>query len=568
MKIRDKIVLSNLAIILLISVTVSFLVGKVVIQRLTERITQTAVNSVAGIAEFNYKLSQRILTENGASMVELQADNAALRLSGLLAGKNRDDYKAIRADAKIRRIATAPILLDKRRVGYLDVFDRQGVCVLHPNRSLEGTNFKVWMNEYPKMWELVRRSFSQDKVNGRYEFIDENGVARSKYMVITHVPNTSFNVTAVVNLDDYYASAHRQIKEKEGNLTANVETMIESIAAKTQRTAQIFGLIILAAAAVVSVVFGVWFANSIARPVTRLTDAVQEIGKGDFSARVDVDGDDEVERLVDAFNHLGGQLREHMENLRLEVTARQAVESELKIARSIQRSLLPSAKPPFPDRGEFSLRGLLEPAQEVAGDFYDYFFVDDDTLALVVGDVSGKGIPAAFFMAVTRTLLKSVSLREPDPAKVLSIVNRVLCSENDACMFVTMFFAFYDVRTGALTYANAGHQPAVRLRGDGGPERFGALGNSALGIGSNRSYESGVDHLEPGDAMILYTDGVTEAQTMDEEMWGEERFAAALSQLNDRSPDAICEEIAAKVKAYEKNVLFDDLTILALRRER
>ena len=326
---------------------------------------------------------------------------------------------------------------------------------------------------------------------------------------------------------------------------------------------------LLALAGVITMVIIVWLlVVGLTRPIRRLTAGARRMASGDLSVRVgDIRPGDEIGELAGAFNVMGNQLTENLERIKKETAARQAVESEIRIARQIQESLLPRTFPPFPLRTEFNLFGHNLAAREVAGDFYDYFFVDDDHLVLVIADVSGKGVAAAMFMAVTRTLFRNICVSAGDPAVALGQANRVLCQDNEASMFVTVFLAYYQVSTGLLTYGNAGHNEVIMLRADGGVDCFGVLGDVPLGIIEDRRFKSTTTRLGPGDTLIFYTDGITEALSPDGEFFGEERLVDLARSLRRESVNVCCRRIIDAAMDFQQGDHFDDITMMVLRRE-
>jgi len=249
---------------------------------------------------------------------------------------------------------------------------------------------------------------------------------------------------------------------------------------------------------------------------------------------------------------------------------KERMEGELKVARDIQLGIVPAIFPPFPEREEFDLHASLESAREVGGDLYDFFLLDDDHLCLAIGDVSGKGVPASLFMAVTITLLRAVGHRTALPDEVLARVNAPLCRDNDAAMFVTLFFAVYDVRTGELAYSSGGHPPPYVVRAGGGVEPLPQTAGAGLGVSSRIAFGVGTAQLECGDGLLLYTDGVTEAMDAKGGMFGEARLEAALSGAGPQ--DGAAPMMAAVRAAVEKFTAgaeqYDDITMLGFRRTR
>jgi sigma-B regulation protein RsbU (phosphoserine phosphatase) len=243
---------------------------------------------------------------------------------------------------------------------------------------------------------------------------------------------------------------------------------------------------------------------------------------------------DEVGKLAESFITMEHALRQSVRELKETTTAKERIESELKIARDIQMSMVPKTFPPFPNRPEFDLYAILVPAREVGGDFYDFFFIDDNHLCFAIGDVSGKGIPAALFMAVTRTLFRTIASRASEPDKILSLLNREMCRNNDTCMFVTVFCAVLDIRTGEVEYSNGGHNPPY-LISHNATSPLKKTGGMALGFKEDLTYRAEKIMLRTGDALFLYTDGVTEAMDVRGNQFSARRLAEFLHQFNNSS---------------------------------
>jgi len=305
----------------------------------------------------------------------------------------------------------------------------------------------------------------------------------------------------------------------------------------------------------------------VTRPIATLVASVRRVARGDLNSRVEgITSHDEIREFADAFNSMVVDLKGHVAALTSETAARQAVESELRVARSIQASLLPRTFPPFPDRAEFDLHALVIPARQVAGDFFDFFFIDDDVLALLVADVSGKGAPAAIFMAMTRTVIRDQARAGASPADVLTGTNRIIASDNDETMFVTVFFAHYNTRTGELIYANAGHNPPC-IGVPGSPvHRLAESTGTILGVFEGQIYTQRTVQMQAGQSLVLYTDGVTEALDANDNQFSLDRFEDIVATNPAASPEEITTLVAETVEQYRSSPLQDDVTLLALRR--
>jgi len=245
---------------------------------------------------------------------------------------------------------------------------------------------------------------------------------------------------------------------------------------------------------------------------------------------------------------------------------KERMESELNIGREIQMSMIPLKFPPFPDRDEFSIYAALEPAREVGGDFYDYYFLDEERLCFCIGDVSGKGVPAALFMAMARTLIKSRAYDDTSTASILTHVNDELSADNESCMFVTIFSGILNVKTGELLYTNAGHNPPYLRRRDGALQRLDQRHGPAIGAMEGMVYKEERDRLEPGDLLFLYTDGVTEAMDVEHQLFSEDRLMDLLASMDTNDADSAVDRTVAAVRAFEGDAeQADDITVLGLR---
>lgn len=244
---------------------------------------------------------------------------------------------------------------------------------------------------------------------------------------------------------------------------------------------------------------------------------------------------------------------------------KQQIASELSVATHIQTSMLPRIFPAFPAQKEFDIYAMTNPAKEVGGDFYDFFLVDDDHLAVVVADVSGKGIPAALFMVIAKTLIKDHAQRGTSPDVVFTEVNRLLCEANDEGMFVTAWLGVLELSTGHLSYVNAGHNPPLLRRAGGGYDYLRTRSGFVLAGVEETRYHSCSLELAPGDALFLYTDGVTEATDAEKQLYGEERLAAALNSHKDYAPKELLSAVRDDVEAFVGQApQFDDITVLSL----
>ena len=243
-----------------------------------------------------------------------------------------------------------------------------------------------------------------------------------------------------------------------------------------------------------------------------------------------------------------------------------AIRHDLKIAKQIQQSILPKKFPPFPNRKDFEIYASMNSAKSVGGDFYDFFLINDEMLGFVIADVSDKGIPAAIYMAVSRTIIRAAALTGLSPEKCMEYSNDLLSKENISDMFVTVFYGILNTKTGEIIYSNAGHNPPCILKKDGTVIETELTHDIVLGIMEDAKFKTKNISLKPGDTIYLYTDGVTEAMNKKHELYSEKRLEKELIKLKDSSPQEIINGIISSVEEFTKGAeQSDDITMLTLK---
>ena len=323
----------------------------------------------------------------------------------------------------------------------------------------------------------------------------------------------------------------------------------------------VFAVILLAVAAIIN-----GFAASIADPIIALKEDVARISGGNLDYRAEIRTDDEIGELAASFNDMSSSLKEYVENVRSMTAEKERLGAELSVATRIQADMLPSHFPAFPERTDFDIYASMTPAKEVGGDFYDFFLIDDDHLGLVIADVSGKGVPAAMFMVITRTLIKNHALSGEGPAQILTSVNRQLCENNDEMLFVTAWIGILTLSTGALATADAGHEyPAIRRGVSGSFELVITEHYPPLGTIPDNEYVQEDLTLSRGDALFLYTDGVTDARNSARSKFGADRMLASINRHADRSPEELLVAIKSDIDSFiGGNDQFDDITMMSV----
>ena len=286
-------------------------------------------------------------------------------------------------------------------------------------------------------------------------------------------------------------------------------------------------------------------------------------GAFDFATKP-IDLDDlsvTIEKAIEQINFIKAMQQEHMQL--------ESIKSDLAVASEIQQAILPRIFPPFPENAQqIDIAASMNAAKDVGGDFYDFFRIDDDHISFVIADVSGKGVPAAIFMAVSRTLIRATGIRGVTPSECITYCNSLLVDESVNCMFVTAFYGIYNLRTGEVTYTNAGHNPPYVVKADGSIHRLPITKNVLVGFVEDFQFTEDTVQLEHGDSLLLYTDGVTEAINVNCEEYGTERLKAVLARHAQSNCQEMIDAVKADVKAFAgEEEQSDDITLLAIKRQ-
>lgn len=457
-------------------------------------------------------------------------------------------YAGTGSARRIRGIVTADISLDwlAQMIGAIKVLDtgyafllsRNGAIVTHPvtNHIMNETIFSL----AEAADDTALREIGRRMLRGESGFVPYRGFAGvPARLYYGPIPAAGWSLAIVF---------------PENELFAGIRDLTFTVAA-----IGILGMLLIALVVVL-------IARSITRPLHSLSIAAGRMSRGDFDVQLPAQAArDEVGDLSRAFAAMNRDLQVHIQNLVATTAAKERIEGELSVAHDIQMSILPKMLPPFPNREEFNLYAVIEPAKEVGGDFYDFFQLGENHLCLVIADVSGKGVPASLFMAVTKTLIKATARMDMSPAEILCRVNDQMARDNDQSMFVTVFCAVLDLRSGELTYTNAGHNPPVLIPRQGAPRYLPKTRQLVIGAMEDFPYQAESLRMAPGDCLLLYTDGVTEAMNLQDELYAEERLLAVGNELQHEPIVAIVKGTVASIKAFAGAApQSDDITIMAI----
>jgi len=331
-------------------------------------------------------------------------------------------------------------------------------------------------------------------------------------------------------------------------------------------------LIVIVAAFIIAVITSIAVSFAITKPINSLSKAAgkfvtdKQAGDGESAiSQVNIRTGDEIEKLSNAIKQMAADINSYITDLTQVTAEKERIGAELGVAAHIQLSMLPCIFPAFPDRKEFDIYATMTPAKEVGGDFYDFFMVDNRHLAIVVADVSGKGVPAALFMVIGKTLIKDHTQSGADLSTVFTTVNNLLCDANSEGMFITAFEGVLDLVTGEFAFVNAGHEMPCICKKDGTYVPYKTRAGFVLAGMENMKFTGGCTMLEPGDRIFQYTDGVTEATNANNELFGMTRMVESLNNHRNDKPQELLPALKADIDAFVgKAPQFDDITMLAL----
>jgi len=422
--------------------------------------------------------------------------------------------------------------------GVAFLLSRTGTIVSHPDPELIMRESIFSIAE--EVGRPRARSVGQAMIRGETGFVEFRGFrdGRPYWLAYAPVPGTGWSLGAMFPQDQIMAKVLELTRLK----------------------------VILGGLGVVALLgFALWIGRSISRPIRDLDAAARLLAGGNLDAPLPAPrGAEEVARLTASFSSMRDELKRYIEDLKETTAAKARIENDLKTARTIQLDILPSRftfDPPCPS---IAIHAVLEAAREVGGDFYD-FFLCGRKLFIAVGDVSGKGVPAALLMAISKAYLKAFAVQTRSPMEALRQLNDELAAENDEGMFLTVFCALMDLETGECVYANGGHNPPFILRRSGDVELVPPVKGPLIGLDTGKRFDEGRVTLAPGDLLVVYSDGVVEAEDTSQALYGEERALAALVRLRGQGPRAIVDALLEDVRAFTREAAqSDDITLLAV----
>ncbi len=365
----------------------------------------------------------------------------------------------------------------------------------------------------------------------------------------------------------------------EDTVTSATTELIEALGRKNSEMVQeadrlflsAFGLLLIATVLLVVITYIISrrLSSRLVRPIVDLTDKVSAIKGDDLSFRWDQHTNDEIDVLADSFGTMTKRIEQYIVDITAITAEKERIGAELSVAKQIQADMLPCIFPAFPERDDFDIYANMSPAKEVGGDFYDFFLLDDDHLVMVMADVSGKGVPAALFMVISKTIIKNQTQFSDSPKQILETANNLLQENNAEDMFVTVWLGILEISTGKLKAVNAGHEYPVIRGTDGKFELLKDKHGMVLGTMPGLKYREYDAEIEEGGCLFLYTDGVAEATDAKNELYGTERMLEALNRDPMAKPQQLLVNVRADIDAFVGDApQFDDITMLAMERKK
>lgn len=360
------------------------------------------------------------------------------------------------------------------------------------------------------------------------------------------------------------------VLDENGQAIAEIQYIIDMRQVRSELNSFLYTMILISLCIVAAALlcYILFVRCVVTTPIGHLAKFTNDItASGEFKNRqITIRTGDEIEALGNSFNYMLLELERYIADLTSITAEKERIGAELSVATHIQASMLPCVFPAFPSRSEFDIYATMTPAKEVGGDFYDFFLVDSDHLALVIADVSGKGVPAALFMAISKILIKNYSQTGISPKTVLESANNRLCENNEAEMFVTVWLGIMEISTGRLVCANAGHEYPVIKRSGGEYELIRDKHGFVLAGMEGSRYQEYELKLNRGDILYVYTDGVCEATNSNEELFGTDRMLEALNACESDLPLQILPAVKSRIDAFVGDApQFDDITMMVVR---
>lgn len=535
---------------------VPLLIFGYIVHRDVRAISESTIQAGTSLGHSAASDSAVALENLGVEIIRQKALDVALQCRIFMRSRRGWSIYDLQRDPHFRQIAVQSV----GRTGYTIIYETQtGIMRFHPNPELVNFDMHLWMDMLPEFWALFARTLDGSSGGGYYNWKDTDGVIRRKYMYMTPIEGTPFMVAATTYIDEFSRPAEetrRRITQATKRMNEEVDRTINGIQASFLAILLLMGLVVVYLAFIMS--------RAITNPILALIRGAKAIGRVEMEYKVEVATGDELEELADSFNKMASDLKGHMEDLKCTTAEKERLQKELEIARNIQQRLLPQ-HPPAVEGLDIWADNI--PAQEVGGDFYDFIPVSLETWGFAIADVSGKGMAAAIFMGLSRTLIRASTTDNPRVAEAIKQANELICRDSTSGMFVTLFYAVYDSANRRLRYVNAGHNPPLLIRGETDNPPVPLKGRGiALGVIHFIDIEESEVILQPGDIIVMFTDGVTEAINERNEAFGSERMIRVVKENRNRNARTLVELVERAVIEFAgEQRQYDDITLMVIK---
>jgi len=497
--------------------------------------------------------STQALEALGEKIIAQKAADVALQCRVYLNAHPGITIDALRKKKEFKTIAVQSV----GKTGYTIMYETNGIMRFHPNPELVNYDMHHWKDKLPGFWAIFEQTFNGSPASGYYDWEELDGKIRRKFMAIVPVAGTPYMIAATTYIDEFSIP----VKETREKIQTATQTINQHV---NERLEDVYTSFVIFLMILIIVVFSISYllSNMITDPIMALIDGVRAIGRGEIDYRVQLRTEDEFEDLASAFNRMASDLEDQMAKLERTTSEKEGLVKEMEIARGLQQRLLPAAAP--------SIQGIdiaanNIPAREVGGDFYDFIPVAEDHLGVVIADVSGKGMSAAIFMGLSRTIVRASTTSSPNPVLAIRQANTLICRDSTSGMFVTLFYAVLDANK-RFRYINAGHNPPLFFKkGEDIPVLLKARG-IALGVKPDIDLDEERIQLASGDIVVLYTDGVNEAINESGEAFGMDRLIHVVQSHREKNAGELLTVIQGSVIDFAgRQPQFDDITLMVLK---
>jgi serine phosphatase RsbU (regulator of sigma subunit) len=514
-----------------------------------------ALDSSISLGESAATDSTYALETLGEKILEQKARDVALQCQIFITAHPAMTIDQLQASNEFQKIAVQLV----GNTGYTLVYEKKtGIMRFHPNRNLINSDPAQLKRTLPSFWKIYEPTFDGSSHGGYYNWRDPDGQIRQKYMYMVAIEHTRYMVAATTYIDEFSQPVF-ETRKKISAATTEISNHINERIENARNTFSDFFMILI----IFVLLIGFGLSRMITLPILSLSDGVKALGEGNLDYKVIVNTNDEFEELAASFNKMTSDLKNYMERLHCTTAEQERLLKELEIASGIQKNILPTEAPEIPG---VELAATNIPAREVGGDFYDYVPVQDGLWGLTIADVSGKGMPAAIFMGLSRTIVRASATGNLSVKAAIRHANELICRDSRSGMFVTLFYSILDSQSKKLHYVNAGHNPPFLFRsGTNDVIRLETKG-LPLGVTEDIDIEEKEIAIMKDDVLVLYTDGVTEAVNEREEEFGEERLIRIIRGNRSLTAHDMIEKVKDEIMSFSgSQPQFDDITLMILK---